>query len=255
MTQNRVDGSVAEKFESSSPHHSDNLGSRLNGTRSQKRTENDAPCPGDSGVTRRLAVRKKKPKRQTLYDVARQQSRERREAYERTGILDVGAFPPAFDSIASYVAELRSVRDALEAAKAGPTGHFVYIVMFKRHESGDPIKIGYSRNPERRLDGIQVGSPRPLTLVRKFECPHQNFDKRIHRLFPRRSRALGEWFKLTDWTMWIVESIGLAGLEGELSPPPNDLLTYRDPRTGGKPVDAQTIRSLVWDAAMESEAK
>lgn len=57
MTHNRVDGSMAEKFESSSPHHSDSLGSQSRASRRQKRTEIGGSGPGDSGVTREPAER------------------------------------------------------------------------------------------------------------------------------------------------------------------------------------------------------
>lgn len=65
---------------------------------------------------------------------------------------------------------------------------FVYFI-----RSGDgPIKIGYSKNVQRRLKDLQTISPYPLSILATYPgCPSD--ERRFHRLFAEH-RLEGEWF-------------------------------------------------------------
>jgi hypothetical protein len=69
---------------------------------------------------------------------------------------------------------------------------FVYAV----HAVGtDRIKIGYSVDPEQRLNKLQTGSPIELELVAKWKGTDQD-ERELHRILAE-FRAQGEWFRLS----------------------------------------------------------
>lgn len=56
------------------------------------------------------------------------------------------------------------------------------------------VKIGYSKNPNKRLGGIQTGCPFPLTILR-IESGTTDHEKMYHNKF-HRLNTFGEWFKI-----------------------------------------------------------
>lgn len=72
--------------------------------------------------------------------------------------------------------------------------HYVYFIKGQRGN----IKIGVSRNPQERLDALQVGHAAKLKILEQFpfESRMQAFDMeaQLHRRY-RRHRLRGEWFK------------------------------------------------------------
>lgn len=60
-------------------------------------------------------------------------------------------------------------------------------------------KIGWTKNPERRLEQLKQQSPFPLKLVEIFyteDCLAE--ENRLHRV-AAKYRSHGEWFDLPDW--------------------------------------------------------
>lgn len=55
------------------------------------------------------------------------------------------------------------------------------------------IKIGFAKNPARRLRALQSGSPSPLNLL-AIEPGTPADERRLHRRFSRH-RGYGEWFR------------------------------------------------------------
>lgn len=70
------------------------------------------------------------------------------------------------------------------------------------------IKIGFAKNPEKRLASLQTGSPAELILHASFETEHPKIhEKMIHRRF-RRFRVRGEWFDVPlEKAMEVTESV------------------------------------------------
>ena len=80
---------------------------------------------------------------------------------------------------------------------------FVYFVLdgFKPSEDGRDwddrsyVKIGYSKNPEARLNTLQTASPERLDLM-GYIPGNPNTERQFHELFGHLRRK-GEWFALT----------------------------------------------------------
>lgn len=72
---------------------------------------------------------------------------------------------------------------------------FVYLV----HASGSSLfKIGYSRDPERRLKSLQTANGAELKLACVYESRWApKMERTLHRTYAS-SRASGEWFELSD---------------------------------------------------------
>ena len=74
---------------------------------------------------------------------------------------------------------------------------------------GSLCKFGYSRDPHRRLKGLQTGSSSPLSLVHIVlvqEDQGRVLERTLHREYAHR-RVRGEWFRCTcaegrDWLTW-----------------------------------------------------
>ncbi|MER7841805.1 GIY-YIG nuclease family protein [Streptomyces sp. NPDC096040] len=85
------------------------------------------------------------------------------------------------------------------------------------------VKIGYSKDPAKRLWFVQVGSPVRLRLLATYEGG-QNLETALHRYFERH-RTNGEWFDLGDSAVERVNAAVNLGLAL--------LLARRDDRESG----------------------
>ncbi len=83
---------------------------------------------------------------------------------------------------------------------------------------GDLVKIGYSKNPTKRLNQLQTGHPKTLKLIKTFDyrshgkITERIMEKRIHFILRRfKVRHNGEWFKFShsnlDELIELIESI------------------------------------------------
>lgn len=71
---------------------------------------------------------------------------------------------------------------------------FVYVIS----EAIDgPCKIGYGYNPSARLNMMQVGNPRKLSVSHKVETQYPRDIERIAHNMAESRRLNGEWFNLT----------------------------------------------------------
>jgi hypothetical protein len=59
---------------------------------------------------------------------------------------------------------------------------------------GEKLKIGVSKNPQKRLTQLQTGHPKKLKIIKIYDVPNYH-EKRLHRqLWMFRERHNGEWF-------------------------------------------------------------
>lgn len=78
---------------------------------------------------------------------------------------------------------------------------FAYVIGSRR----GPHKVGLSRDPERRLSQLQVGSPTTLVLKRKHAVAASDpeaVEAYAHWLL-RESYVRGEWFRVTEEAAWV----------------------------------------------------
>ncbi len=68
------------------------------------------------------------------------------------------------------------------------------------------IKIGISKNPEKRVRQLQTGSSEKLLLLKIFDITNdRQIEKRLHKML-WQNRQRGEWFALTNLHIDFVES-------------------------------------------------
>jgi hypothetical protein len=75
---------------------------------------------------------------------------------------------------------------------------YIYVIC-EKSEGSNPVKIGLSQDPEKRLKQLQTGHSAPLVLFHKEEIENKNapsLERIIHRTLSQH-RTSGEWFALT----------------------------------------------------------
>lgn len=75
---------------------------------------------------------------------------------------------------------------------------YVYLIQSGDKKS-DPVKVGYSKNPENRIKNLQTGNPKVLRLLMKIKCNSnghaRRLEKSLHEMLKGQNILL-EWFKL-----------------------------------------------------------
>lgn len=99
-----------------------------------------------------------------------------------------------------------------DRTRAGqPSEGFIYVM-----ECAGYYKIGWTTySPKKRLIGVQVGSPLPVSLVGVIEGS-QFIEAEWHEAF-KDKRVRGEWFALTeeDIARILHDTVGIDDLPGE----------------------------------------
>ena len=75
---------------------------------------------------------------------------------------------------------------------------YVYLIQSGKKKS-DPVKVGYSKNPEARIKTLQTGNPKLLRLLMKIKCNNDAHARRLERTLHemlKGQNVLLEWFKL-----------------------------------------------------------
>lgn len=86
------------------------------------------------------------------------------------------------------------------------------IYLIGRKDNGwkaDPVKIGYSKNPHKRVSELQTGHPYPLK-VRKTLTGTLVDEKRLHRLL-RDFNCSREWFLFDYHTVSVLNAVLRSG--------------------------------------------
>jgi Fe2+ or Zn2+ uptake regulation protein len=96
------------------------------------------------------------------------------------------------------------VFDEIKALKnmANRPKNYVYFI---KNESGKMVKIGYSKNPEKRLKMLERTLPMSLELV-YFMPGSELREKRLHEKFSKY-RIKGEWFIFSDEIKQYIEKV------------------------------------------------
>lgn len=82
---------------------------------------------------------------------------------------------------------------------------FVYFIAQQNNEQ--KVKIGYSKNPTKRLKSLSTSSPSQLILLGYFEGTMQD-EQETHLRFSKDRENL-EWFKLSDEILQFVNKVNL----------------------------------------------
>lgn len=90
-----------------------------------------------------------------------------------------------------------------------PQKDYVYIIA----DQHNYIKVGISKNPNKRIKSLQTGHPDTLKLIftEEFECTRKhllNIEKLIHRdLRLKNYKKRGEWFNVPETDLEDIKSI------------------------------------------------
>lgn len=86
------------------------------------------------------------------------------------------------------------------------TGEKFYVYFIQQEGRGtQPVKIGYSKDPEKRLLYLQTGNPIELRIKVWLECDTEaeavHLERLLHRIAQKKfKRLMGEWFLIHgDW--------------------------------------------------------
>lgn len=78
----------------------------------------------------------------------------------------------------------------------------MYVYLIKAgHKKTDPVKIGYSKDPEDRLKALQTGNPVKLQLYMKIKCNNEAHARRLERTLHEMlgtQNLMNEWFRLKN---------------------------------------------------------
>lgn len=88
-------------------------------------------------------------------------------------------------------------------------GGYVYLV-----RSGEYYKIGISAEPEKRIAGLQVGSPYPIETIHiQMSADYIGLERHLHAVYSDY-RVTGEWFSFDDEMIGTVIDAMSAGAPG-----------------------------------------
>jgi len=76
--------------------------------------------------------------------------------------------------------------------------HYVYFIR-QAGKGNQPMKVGYSNDPDVRIKSLQTGNPNRLYLSAAIPCENEKdarkFERTLHWLFQKKyKRLMGEWF-------------------------------------------------------------
>jgi len=103
--------------------------------------------------------------------------------------------------------------------------HHIYFIEQQVNQSYKPVKIGFSSNPHKRMEELQVGSPHRLKLGTTIAMPTiedaRKMERIMHDLVAARFKRLsGEWFLIYgSWRKFIKQSFKIfEGMDGGANP-------------------------------------
>jgi len=80
---------------------------------------------------------------------------------------------------------------------------YVYFISSGKGKKA-PIKIGVSKNVDKRIDELQTGNPNKLYVLSLIECTSvkraYSLEAYLHYKL-KRFRLVGEWFRRADWNL------------------------------------------------------
>jgi len=75
---------------------------------------------------------------------------------------------------------------------------YVYLIQSGKKKT-DPVKVGFSKDPETRIKTLQTGNPVKLELIMKIKCNNEKhartLEKALHEMLGTQNVYL-EWFRL-----------------------------------------------------------
>ena len=109
------------------------------------------------------------------------------------------------DWVQNQIKELTGIEQDQELKK-GSFSDRVYFI-----KCSDKIKIGISKSPKHRLQGLQTANPYKLELLADFEALG-GYEKSLHEIYDKY-RMLGEWFELNYQILKDIETMKEIGLK------------------------------------------
>lgn len=112
---------------------------------------------------------------------------------------------------------------------------YIYLIQLGEH---GPVKIGYSSDPKKRLDALQIGAAEPVYLRALVAGAHHE-EQALHRKYDE-FRLRGEWFNPSD--DMLDELMGMPQVD------PKSVVPLRRPRK--KPMEAAEAEAIWRDKSV-----
>lgn len=109
-------------------------------------------------------------------------------------------------SMEDVLKRLKDLENRVRELEGEKEQGYVYFIL---NEKGDRVKIGFSRDPQKRMRQLQTANAQRLTLLATIPGTKED-EKYLHARY-RNYRGINEWFRmagpLRDYVEWAIASM------------------------------------------------
>jgi hypothetical protein len=98
------------------------------------------------------------------------------------------------EQIQQMKAEIEELKRLLKLSQK----HLGYLYFISEEQFNNKVKIGISKNPEKRLKQLQTGNPNKLVIIHTIQSPDYKLLERTLHDICGDLRLVGEWFELSE---------------------------------------------------------
>ncbi len=109
-------------------------------------------------------------------------------------INEIQILKEQIDELSQEIKELRKLVFTKNCEKIRDLGGYLYFIVELPYT--DKVKIGISKNPQKRLKQLQTGNPNKLIIYHMFESEDYKLLERTMHNICKDLKIIGEWFEL-----------------------------------------------------------
>ncbi|QYB17692.1 hypothetical protein PV-S19_0328 [Pacmanvirus S19] len=108
--------------------------------------------------------------------------------------VEIQGLKEQINELSQEVKELRKLIITKNCEKIRDLGGYLYFIVELPYT--DKVKIGISKNPQKRLKQLQTGNPNKLIIYHMFESEDYKLLERTMHNICKDLKIIGEWFEL-----------------------------------------------------------